>query len=252
MNYSTHVYTNTEIDTHHDDIEAYYEIRKKAYNRKWGSPHYDHYPTSHDAQKDTLFVILKSHDADSGEERVIGGQRIVFPDPNHPGMLPVESLHKIIKRTSADKFVPLRGKEHLALDHIVPAVQKDPKPTVAELGAFAIDQDFTAHMQKDEYTKMREAMYAACLEAAKAAGADISLMAANRTNRKNHIDWLCREKNYPFVSLGRTRELFSNPAPEGEETEILLINLSNRYSFKGAGGILRYNQDEAHAARGRG
>lgn len=247
MNYTINVYAGADKAAHQDDILAYYEARKRAYNTKWQDTYYNDYPKTHDTKDSTIFVVVKLHDEHKDQDVVIGGQRIVFSTQKEA--LPFEALHKIIQRERADKFPSLRKKDFLGKEDIIPAVKVEPSLAVAEVGAFAIDQQLTQNLSQKEYITMREAVYAATLAAAKERGADIALMASNRKNRLNHHAWLTREKNFEFKILGRTKQLFSNPMPPGEELEILLVNLSNKYSLSNAESILRYNQKAAQAAR---
>lgn len=261
--------------THADDIQAYYELRRRVYVEKAGrgqEKYYGQYPTPEDNREDTAFLIFKTTDATTGEQKVFGGRRIVFRSATAPD-LPLEQKHdvnnlrshgndasvveqhiskllKLHKNARFGGFSALLNKPRLELSDIVPAATVRGDITFAEIGAFAIDQDITrAAFSRDEYKALRDDIYRNSLELAARKGTDIVLVDAGRNNREHQEEWLRSTGAYEYRHLGRTGHLFGNPFSGGNETEMLVINVSNRFSLSRAESVLRFNQQAAELAR---
>lgn len=246
--YSIEIYAGADKAAHAEEINKYIELRAHAFKDKWGKKIAAGYEKAdeYDKRDDTIFLIFRARDPETGEDVIFGGRRITFRTPS----LPFEKRHAIIDQ-NASRFKPLVGKTGLKLEHVIPAIEVGDRIYCAELGAFAVDKQLKDSLfNAEEYkTVVRSAIYRASIEAAKRTGADVAIICPEKGNRENQIKWLENNPEYPFKHLGRTMKLFTNPAPAGSETEILLVNLSGRYSLKDAEGILRYNQVAAKKVR---
>jgi hypothetical protein len=239
------------------DVIAYFEARKRAFNDKLGgseaASYYVSYPDAYDKRPDTIFIVLKAQDPETGKDIVFGGRRLAFPAGPRIGTLPFEEgRHRVVDRKKADRFSTLVGKGKLDIGDVIPALKLPEAIRCAEWGGFAIDQTITRRLfDKEEYVRMRESVYKKSLDIAKDAGIDITVIVPGRNNMEHQEKWLKSSGAYEFRRLGgSTRDIFSNPHPEHNEAEILLINTSNKYKLTGAGGILRFNQGAAASARG--
>ena len=82
MPYKIQIYkTPEEKAAAAEDINEYFRIRDEQYKKVWKDPVYANYPNEYDKKDDTVFIILKITDQ-KGEEIVVGGSRVIFPERN--------------------------------------------------------------------------------------------------------------------------------------------------------------------------
>ena len=228
------------------DINAYYEVRKIAYKKKWNKSDYDEYPNSCDRLNDTIFLIIKVID-DTGKEIVAGGRRIIFPDNNGSPSLNKSPIAQPPLKL-ADKF---KKGGYLAMNNVVPAINVEPNLKYAEMGGFAIDQELTAKLlSREEYKSMREAIYKQAFDVLTDCKVDLAISFIQKSLRINYMKWL-KNNGYEHNSLAAIKGMITNILPEEHALEALIVNISNKYKLKGEDGILRFNQTSASEARSR-
>lgn len=280
--YSISTYSGSEKKTPQAiaDIEAYYAVRKDAYVKMWGesqNKYYGNPPTAEDSRDNTVFLIIKANDPASGKQVVIGGRRIVFPEEQKIGTLPLETKHGIQARDKIEKLAaglmtrdkadaPIRprkghktggyqalltpGKTLVDMQDIVPALRQDSNIRYAEIGAFAIDPEVSRQLLgAEERKQMLQQVYQESLKVAKHHKADIAVIDAGGKNKAHQKEWL-QSSTYKYKYIADSKGLFSNPisggpATEEDKTQLLLVDVSGRYELSGPNGILRFSKGEA-------
>ncbi|MEI7668796.1 MAG: hypothetical protein WCJ33_01780 [Pseudomonadota bacterium] len=245
-------------DTDIADIYDYFELRKRVYDSKFDGylDYYDNYPTKHDIRESTLFLVFKAFDPETNEEVVFGGRRIVFDRSSEANtendLLPFDGRHKIIRREEANRFKTLIGKDAIDIEDVIPALSTPEDIRYAEFGAFAIDRGISdKFFAKEEYIEFREKSYQKAIDVVKDNDVDIALIdgSSKENNLSNQIEWLKSSKS-DFIKLHRTSNLVDGPFPGDAHSELLIVNVSERFYLKGnPESILRFNQKASFEER---